>query len=122
MQQNIDAGEHTPEDIAVLAIARGSSQTEAASSAGVHRSTVHRWMQSAEFRDRVADARRGILAQATSKLGDRILTAIDTLASLLESESEAVKLGAARALVTALLPLRQSVDFEERLARLETNR
>ncbi|QDT54661.1 hypothetical protein Pan44_26960 [Caulifigura coniformis] len=122
MQQETEAPEQTAEDVAVLAIARGLSQNEAAGQAGVHRTTVNRWMREGGFRERVAAARRDILSQATGKLGDRILSAIDTLANLLESESEATKLGAAKAMLAALLPLNLQQNLEDRIANLEATR
>jgi transcriptional regulator with XRE-family HTH domain len=122
MQPETDAQEQTPQDAVVLALARGCSQREAAEQAGCHRTSITRWLREAEFRERVSVARREILAQATGKLGDRILSAIDTLTDLLQSENDAVKLGAARCLLQSLLPLRESEDFAERLSKLEGTR
>lgn len=122
MLHDTNETEPTPEDVAILALARGRTQTEAANEAGVHRTTVHRWTRDEEFRTRVADARRDILTQATSKLGDRILAAIDALADLLQSESEQTKLGAAKALLSSLLPLNMQTNLEERMTALEAAR
>ncbi len=121
MQQETDAPEQTPRDAAALALARGCSHTEAATLAGCHRTSITRWQREPDFREQVAAHRREVLTQATSRLGDRVVKAIDTLTALLESETEGVKLQAARALLHTLLPLNLQANIEARLLALEGN-
>jgi hypothetical protein len=60
-----------------------------------------------------------MVARALGKLADASTEAVDTLRSLLHAEAESVKLGAARAILELGNKLRDAVEVEERLARLE---
>lgn len=113
----------TPDELLVAALARGVTYEQASTECGLSKRTINRRMANHAFRDRVVSARREWLDLATSAIAAALHEAVDTLKSLMRSgESETARLGAARALVGMLLPLRQSVDFEERLARIEGKR
>src|SRR4051812_42945762 len=83
----------------ILALASGKTVADAARDAGVSVSTAHRRMAEAEFRRQVAAARTDALARAVGQLADTSTAAVQTLRSLLDAESDTVRLGAARAIL-----------------------
>lgn len=121
MNQEIESPPDTDELI-VDALARGKSQEDAASAAGVHRSTVQRRLKDDAFRRRVSDARKGLLESAASVLAATLPEAVETLRKLMASDSERTRLDASKALLSTLLPLREQLDLLERIEQLEGRR
>jgi hypothetical protein len=112
-----------PDDALIDALARGHTHDRAAASAGLSRSTVTRRMRDESFRKRVSDARKLILESAASALADSMHGAIECLKRLMDnSESEMTQLGAARAILQMLLPIRQQFDLVARIEELEARR
>jgi len=108
------------DDRLIAALARGRTHEQAADDAGVSVRTVSRRLTDPTFKLWVHEARRELLTVATSRLCDAAGDAIDVLRALInDSESEHVKLGAARSLLQLLLPLREQLDLEERILALE---
>ncbi|MFN7999007.1 MAG: SEC-C metal-binding domain-containing protein [Bryobacteraceae bacterium] len=69
----------------VAALAQGATTTEAARSAGVHRSTVYHWLKTeASFHDAVEQARAGYAATLRDELQVLSRDALATLRSLLD--------------------------------------
>jgi hypothetical protein len=60
-----------------------------------------------------------MVERATAKMADGMAEAADELRALLKAEGESVRLGACRALLELGAKLRESVEFEKRLANLE---
>lgn len=111
------------DELIVDALARGHTQDRAASAGGVSRSTVVRRLQDEGFRRRVSEARKAILDSAASSLADSMHSAIDCLKRLMEhGESEQTQLGAAKAIMQTLLPLREQIDLVARIEELEARR
>jgi hypothetical protein len=107
-------------DAALLtALAAGESVTDAAKRAGISERTAHRRLTEPDFRGRVTEARAAMVARALGKLADASCEAVDTLRGLLHAEAESVKLGASRAILELGNKLREAVEHEERIARLE---
>ena len=105
--------------VLIAALAGGATNLDAAQQAGVSEKTVYRRLADAEFRQQVADARAELIARAVGALADASATAATTLRTLLEAESESVRLGAARSILELATRLRASEEFERRLATLE---
>ena len=103
----------------IAALAGGSTAEDAARAAGVSRSTVHRRLEDPDFRRRVAEARREMLARAVGTLADASTAAAAKLRDLLDAESETVRLGACRAILELGAKLRESDELAGRIAALE---
>jgi hypothetical protein len=102
-----------------VALAAGQTLRDAAAAAGVTEMTAYRRWKDPEFRKRVAELRAEMIARAVGKLADGMSEAADVLRSLLAAESEATRLGAARASLELPVKLHESTELEARLAALE---
>ena len=99
----------------VTALGSGLSYTEAAEAAGVSRVTVARRMRDVEFRAEVAAERDRVTDELRGRLLAAGPTAITTLGELAEgARTEAVRLGAARALLELALRHRPGADAPTR--------
>jgi len=105
---------------AIEALARGETQSRAAKSAGVSARTIARWLDDHAFVAAVREARTAALDTALGRLHSLSLKAATTLGALLSPRSQpSIRLAAARAVLEASLRLRESLDFEARLADVE---
>lgn len=107
-------------DALVLALASGLSWRAAARQAGCSHSTVARRMADPGFRLRVSARRAEMLDSASGRLSALMTDASKTLKALLSSPSDAIRLGAAKEILSAAVALRASVDHEARLTALES--
>jgi len=83
------------------------------------RTTVYRRLDDADFCRRLSQLRGQIMGQAVGTLISTSTDAATTLRALLSAESESVRLGAARSILEPGSKFRESLELEERLARLE---
>lgn len=111
---------------AAATLARGGTPADAARAAGVGPATISRWRRDAAFVadvDRMsAAASEGVidnLAAAADALAFAAVRAVGVLADLLTAESEHVRRGAARDILTLAGSLREHVEFAERIEELE---
>jgi len=103
-----------------LALACGASPEGAAHKAGVSPRTVYRRLAEPAFRARVEEARAEMVRRAAGMLTAAGLASVKTFTTLQESAaSEAVRLGAARAVLELGCKLRDSAEVLGRLAALE---
>jgi hypothetical protein len=103
----------------LAALAAGAPVEQAAAQAGLSTRTAYRRLADPGFRSRLAAARDEVIVSALAALARATGQAVITLAELLESGDERVRLGAAKALLEQTLRLREAVLLEERLATLE---
>ncbi len=103
----------------IAALAGGSTVEDAATTAGVGAATAYRRLREPAFRKRIDDARSELIAAAVARLGAASTGAVATLEGLLAADSEAVRLGAARAILDAALKWREHEDLTERVRVLE---
>lgn len=103
----------------IAALARGSSVARAALDAGVNERTAFRRLADVKFRQAVDVARAELLERAGGSLADGADRAARELKRLLRSPSDAIRLGAARALVEFATKVRDAIEFERRLTLLE---
>jgi uncharacterized protein YchJ len=82
----------------VTALAAGASISAAAKSAGVHRSTVHNWLNDAAFSAQFDTSRHDYVESLRDQLRDLSALALDTIRQLLENPGAAssVRLRAAQ--------------------------
>jgi AcrR family transcriptional regulator len=103
----------------ILALACGDSVRDAARAAGIPERTVYRRLRTESFVQRVNQARTAMLQQAVGRLSKSVTRAGEALDRLLDSESERIRLQAAKAIIDCALKLGDSVSYEQRLATLE---
>lgn len=104
----------------ILALACGASPESAAQKTGLSLRTVYRRLKDPAFQQQVSEVRSDMVRRSAGLLTAAGLSAIKTFTLLLESaKSEAVRLGAARAVIELGQKLRDTTDFEERLAAVE---
>jgi hypothetical protein len=104
----------------VAALVMGASYQSAAQHAGVSPTTVFRRVKSPAFQRKLLAARQEITRQSIDKASFYGNMALNTLMRLLESENDAVALGSARSLCEIVFKMRETADFEERLAQIES--
>lgn len=106
---------------AAAALLAGATQEDAASAAGVSRSTVGRWQRQHEFRRALADGQTVIIEAAARRLVGRLAVAVDVATALLEDVTApaAVRLSAARLLLDMAGRYHELTAIERRLSALE---
>ena len=111
--------ESNHDDELILALASGASWRRAATAVGISPATVGRRLANDDFRRRVTERRAELLDAASGHLVATMRLAAVTLRKLLKSDSDAVKLGAAKCALDLAMSVRAAVDFEKRLLDLE---
>ena len=106
---------------AIEALTQTGQVTQAAEAAGVSRKTVYQWLHQEQFSRALDKATTEALAELSRQLVALGSLAVDTLRGAM-SDAEATQSARVRAadiLINRLLQLRQLVDLEERVSRLE---
>jgi transposase-like protein len=106
-------------EAAALALAIGKNVKAAARASHVGERTLHRWLGDEDFQRRVTQVRAELFGCAVGKLARLAGKAADALAKLLRSESDSVRLQAARTILESGNRLREAVEVEQRLAAVE---
>ena len=102
------------------ALAVGDSVAAWAEAHHVPRRTAYRWAAEAGLKVRVRGLRQGLVTDAVGKLADAATAAVETLRGLLaEGQPATVRLGAARAILTALIDVQTHADLSDRVTHLE---
>lgn len=105
---------------AIAALARGSSTGQAAAESGISARTLRRWLaEDPDFAAEVANARTDMLDGAVGAITAAAGEAVTALRDALTDTDGRNRVQAARVLLDALLPLRESLELEQRLAALE---
>ncbi|MCC7425043.1 MAG: hypothetical protein IT428_32640 [Planctomycetaceae bacterium] len=112
-------GRQNADDRLIVELAGGKTVAEAAAVAGIGERTVYRRLNDPAFRKCLSDARSAFVEQALAKLAGASGRAVATLVTLLDAEADSIKLGAARSILDAGLKLREAVELEDRIRRLE---
>ncbi len=92
---------------------------QAATASGYSERTVQRRMADSEFRLEIAKARNDLFQQASGRLTEGLDGAISTLKSLLDSQSDSIRLNAAKSLIDAAMKVAAIAEFEARITALE---
>jgi hypothetical protein len=103
----------------LTALAAGATVRDAARRAGVSERTAHRRLADPAFRQRVTEARAGMVERALGQLADGSSEAVGTLRKLLKAKADPVKLSAARTILEMGNKLRESVELTQGIAALE---
>jgi hypothetical protein len=116
----VAGGDRKGADAALIAaIASGATIRDASVTAGVAESTAYRRLRDAAFQRQVSTARGEMLARAVGMLANASTRAVITLTSLLDGESESVRLSAAKSIIELGSKLRESTELEARILELE---
>lgn len=111
----------TNQRAALQSLLTSASTAEAASVAGVKRQTIYKWMKQDNFREALKEAESEALAsvsRALVALGER---ATEALADGLDADADLrLRVRSADIVLGRLLQLRDLVDIEERLTRIES--
>jgi hypothetical protein len=113
------SGRKSADQAIIIALAAGRTVARAAQAACVAETTVYRRLRNPQFRRRVNEVRAAFTERALARLAAASTTAVGTLQRLLKAKSEAVRLSAARSILELGTKLRETVEFEERIIRLE---
>ena len=102
------------------ALATGESAAVWAEKHAIPRRTAYRWAAQAETQAQIRSLRQGLVGDAVGQLAAAAGSAAETLKSLLaEDQPATVRLGAARAILSALIDVQTHAELADRLARLE---
>ena len=102
------------------ALAVGDSVAAWAAGNGVPCRTAYRWAAEEDLKARVRGLRQGLVTDAVGKLAEAATAAVDTLRGLLaEGQPATVRLGAARAILSALIDVQAHAELADRVTRLE---
>lgn len=107
------------DSLLIVGMATGRPLADVAAEAGVSQRTVQRRMAKPEFQRKVSDLRWQMMKDLSGRLSQVSGKAMERLQSLLEADSENVRLGAARSILDQTLRVREAVDFEGRLQEVE---
>jgi hypothetical protein len=113
-------GKKNVDTVLLLALACGSSAENAARKAGVHERTVQRRLADPAFQKQVKDLQAEMVQRSMGMLTAAAMEAVKTLVELsAPSAPPATRLGAARSIIEIGTKLRESIEYEARLAALE---
>lgn len=105
---------------AIAALLSEATVSAAAIRIGVNEVTLWRWLKLPEFNVAYKEARRQVMEKAIAQLQNSTWAASTTLVRLLGAHSDSVRLRAAMAILDQANKGLEMLDFEERLAALET--
>jgi hypothetical protein len=112
-------GRKNRDGLLAAGLAAGLTVATAAGKAGMSERSAYRRLAGDSFRRQVTEARAAMVERALGQTADGMAAAARTLRRLLQSDSDSVRLGAARALLELGVKLRDTVEMEQRLAALE---
>ena len=106
---------------AIEAFLSGSNKLQAAAAAGVSDETIRRWLRDPDFTERLRKAESESLSDVSRglvRIGEK---AISTLEAVMDSPTaaESVKVRAADTVLARMIPIRELVAVEDRLAAIE---
>lgn len=104
---------------ALACLMTSATIANAATAAGVSRSTMQRWLATDEFRTALQARQSEVLAHSTRRLAALTEQAVSVLADGMESTAAPENVNAANSVFKNLILMRDSTDFESRLNALE---
>lgn len=106
---------------AIAALLAQPTIAKAAEACGVGERTLHRWLADPDFAQRYAVARRDVLRQGIGRLVGALPRAVQVLDEVMTASDApaAVRVSAARVVVSGWQAAHDADDLEERIAALE---
>lgn len=93
--------------------------SKASQACGVSRASIYRWLQDDDFSRALKDASGEQVEQVSRRLTSLVIKAVDVLDEMMSSDSEQQRRLAADSVISHALRLREMVEIEERITRLE---
>jgi hypothetical protein len=119
-QNGTDGKELTKRQVQVIAsIVNSPTILDAARKVRTSRSTIYRWLGKDAFRQELRRQRKIIADAALDTIQYHIEQAVNTLAGLLGSDSDAVRRRAARDILEMALRVKEHHDFDDRIKSIE---
>ena len=112
-------GRSNADEVLAAALAAGMWHRDAAAAAGVSERTVFRRVKDPAFRQQVAELRAVTTSEALGRLTGGMTGASDALNKLVSHRDPNVRHKAATKVIELALKVREQVELEERLARVE---
>ena len=112
----------TPEQVqGITALLTKRDIKSAAKEVGVSETTMYRWMADPDFNAALKAAECRMIEEATRRLVQTSNSALDVLILVMADKKVApgVRVRAAGLIIENMIKVRQMIDFEQRLARLE---
>jgi hypothetical protein len=116
MSQNVTLEK---DSLFALALASGTSITDAAAQAEIDRRTIYRKLDDPAFRRLVAEYRDRLIGTALGRIADNLTRGADVLVQMLDAPEPHIRIRAARALFSLGMKLRDSVDLTTRMREVE---
>ncbi len=95
------------------------SVDEASKKSKISRNTFTRWLKDPNFRAEVQKVRERVLGEAIGRLQISVDRAVDVLSELMDTDQNAIRLRAAEKIVDFFFRIKETNEFEERLAKIE---
>ena len=105
--------------IAIQALMRSRTYTEAAEAAGISRVTLYRWLKDDLFKAELSKQKNELIDRSSRKLAGALDQAVDVLVDLLEAKQPNVRRLAAGNLIDYCLKTADITDIEDRIKALE---
>jgi hypothetical protein len=113
-------GRRNADQALLVTLACGATIEAAARSVGLSQATVYRRLQDPKFQQRVQQIRSDMVQRTAGMLTAASMEAVKTLLELQKTPvPAAVRLGAARSVIELGTKMRETAEFEARLAALE---
>lgn len=113
-------GWNSRQERAAIMLASGSTVVDAATATGAGVRTIHAWLDDPAYMGFVARLRDRTLSVVIGKLSEAATRAAAVMESLLEAESESVRLRAASAILDGMIRAREHGELAARVAELES--
>lgn len=108
------------EHAAIIALLTNSNIPQAAKAANISDTTLWRWLQQDDFREKLREAQSRIFDDALGKLQSATTRAVECLMKNLDSPNAWASVQSARAIIHYGLKSREKFDLEQRLAKIES--
>jgi hypothetical protein len=119
MNEQLTATWSPKQERVALLLASGRSIKAAAVEADCGERTAHTWLEDPRYRRLISELRHRMLDEAVGTLAEATHEAVGTLRKLLDDGNSSVRLRAATSILDAAVPMRQHIELEARILRLE---
>ena len=104
---------------AIAALLESPTMADAADTAGCARSTLYKWLQEDDFLSALRVAQVQALTAVNARYAALLQKSLDALAEELGSENPRVRLRAAAIILQNACRIREGIELEERISKLE---
>jgi len=105
--------------IAIQALMRSRTYSEAAEAAGVSRATLYRWLKNDLFNAELSKQQNELIKRSSRKLAGSLDLAVDVLIDLLKTKNPQIRRLTAVNLIEYSIKTNDITDIEKRIKKLE---